>query len=184
MGVLTDTMEKNNKNIIEEIEKIEKKIEKSSIETLNTNTKKLLKNGLIEYVNLYYENNKGDFFDNKLEECKKHFEIIENKNKIIKEIGKNQLEYDYLYDIFESVTNKAYKLYKKDFKARWDALSWEEKRRIYNINFEREAKKWRPVFEEADRQNKATLKQLAKEKQREQNKNAFYLLINLILGKK
>ena len=178
-------IEKNNRDIVREVEKINKTLEKNNkIETLNTNTKKLLKNGLVEYVNLYYENNKGDFFDNNLEECKKYFEIIENKNKIIKEIGKNQLEYDFLYDIFESVTSKAYKVYKKDFWARWDALSSEEKRRIYNINFEREAKKWRPIFEETERENQKTLKQIEKEKQREQNKNAFYLLINLILGKK
>lgn len=178
-------IEKNKRDIVQEVEKINKTIEKNNkIEILNANIKKLLKSALVEYVNIYYENNKGDFFGNNIEECKKYFEIIENKNKIIKEIGKNQLEYDYLYDIFESVTNKAYKLYKKDFWARWDALSWEEKRRIYNINFEETAKKLRPVFEEMDRENQKTLKQLAKEKQREQNKNSFWLLLNLLFGGK
>lgn len=59
MGVLTDTMQKNNKDIINEVEKINKTIERQQKnELLDRNNKQLLKVALTEYIATYYEENK------------------------------------------------------------------------------------------------------------------------------
>lgn len=147
MGVLTDTMQKNNRDIINEVEKITKTIEKAhetekANETLNNNQKHLLRVALSEYITDYYEKNKGGFVGSKLDELKQHFKILDNRNKIIKELGQNHLEYEYLDKIFNTTLNKIDRLQKEDYKARLEQLTDTERAQVFIGNVRLEHPSW------------------------------------------
>lgn len=119
----------------------------------------------------------GDFFDEHFDKCKRHFEIIENKNKVINQLATTTQEKDFLNDIFDGVVKRIHTQQRKDYDARWWALPPEERDKIRQINFEKSCKIMQSMMKFEHLQNKKAIQQ----EQKKTKKGFFEILLNILL---
>ena len=122
----------------------------------------------------------GGFIGSNLDNIKPHFKILKNRNDIIKQLGTNQLEYEYLDNIYDRAVNKIDKQYKEDYKASFSALDENEKARIFVENIRLQ----HPHWSDENIIEFFTLPMYKKKKPprpQKENKHGFLFLINIIL---
>ena len=148
MGVLTMEIEKVNKTITDnqkEVEKLQRQLEKAKEEKEN---KKQYERDLKIAVENDLKRCFYNCFENEgLEKGLIHLSLKITRDKIIQNVGENEIERNYIDNNYEKILNKVKKVYENDQKAKSIILSYQlQQQQIEEQEQEKKSQKWITIF--------------------------------------
>lgn len=189
MGSYT-ILERQKLRKMEEIEKkldnLETKQEKEQRKKeFEKDNKKALKGELYNYFYNYFDKNKKYFIDCNLYKIKNYFLKLQSRNEVIKKIGENQEEYNFLNEIYETQLKKVYKYFEQDHNEHWNELDDKTQDFYKFLNYKKSKEKFEKVEKKAIEDAKRSLAIMGANPVQQKNnfkKLGLLGLINKLLG--